>query len=183
MRYNTASVVHALNVLVLTLMLVACGQQQPADGLHEGQLFPPLKLTGLDRPDITIDDLRGRWLVLNVWATWCGPCRKELGSLQQLSQHFSRDKLQVIGLNVDADVHVAREFMRDEGVSIANYTDPDMTIAQTLLGIRTYPDTFIIAPDGTLWRSISGERDWISDTVTTALEQALAGHTEALSQI
>ncbi len=164
-------------------ILVACDNHQPRDDLREGQLFPPLHFTGLDRADLEIDTLRGRWVVLNVWATWCGPCRKELGSLQQLSSYFPRQSLQVIGLNVDADSHNAREFMRDEAILFANYSDPEMTIAQNLLGIRAYPDTFIIAPDGTLVRSISGERDWMDAAIIAALSQAIDGHPNALGNI
>jgi peroxiredoxin len=173
----------ALSVLILVVLLItACGQP-PGDALREGQLFPSLQLRGFDRPDIRIDDLRGHWVVMNVWATWCGPCRQELDGLQQLTRRFPESKLQVIGLNVDADIHVAREFMRDQAISFANYSDPDMGIAKTLLGIRAFPDTFIIAPDGTLWRSISGERDWASERVINALAEAIAGRPGALATL
>jgi peroxiredoxin len=171
-----------LLLIVVALMTSACGQA-PGDALREGQLFPSLQLRGFDRPDIAIDALRGRWVVLNVWATWCGPCRQELDSLQQLTRRFPASELQVIGLNVDADIHVAREFMRDQAIGFANYSDPDMSIAKTLLGIRAFPDTFIIAPDGTLWRSISGERDWASERVVDALAEAVAGRPDALATL
>lgn len=170
-------------LIIVVLLNTACGQQPRGDALREGQLFPSLHLQGLDRPAVTIDELHGRWLVMNVWATWCAPCRQELAGLQQLSERFPRSELQVIGLNVDADIHIAREFMRDQAISFANYSDPDMYIAKTLLGIRAFPDTFIIAPDGTLWRSISGERDWSSDRTIEALRQAMAGRTEALANL
>jgi len=170
-----------LNVVVL--LSTACGQSPQGDALREGQMFPLLQLRGFDRPDISLNELRGHWLVINVWATWCGPCRQELAGLQQLARRFPPSELQVIGLNVDADTHVAREFMRDQAISFANYSDPDMRIAKTLLGIRAFPDTFIVGPDGTLWRSISGERDWSSDRVITALRQAIVGRTEVLATL
>jgi peroxiredoxin len=168
-------------VSLIALLLLACEQSPRGDALREGQRFPPLTLYGLDRADVAIDDLRGHWLIVNVWATWCGPCRQELGSLQQLSERFPAGELLVLGLNVDADIHIAREFMRDQALTFANYSDPKMRIARTILGIRAYPDTFIIAPDGTLWRSISGERDWNSDAVVAVLTQAIAGRPEGLA--
>ena len=170
-------------LIIVVLLTTACGQSPRGDALREGQLFPALKLRGFDRPDVSIDELHGRWLVMNVWATWCAPCRQELASLQQLAERFPPSELQVIGLNVDADIHVAREFMHDQAISFANYSDPDMRIAKTLLGIRAFPDTFIIAPDGTLWRSISGERDWNSDRVVQALRDAVVGRTAALATL
>jgi len=172
-----------LPLLLVAVLTAACGQPPRGDALREGQLFPALQLRGLDRPDVSIDQMRGHWLVMNAWATWCAPCRQELAGLQQLAERFPPSELQVIGLNVDADVHVAREFMRDQSISFANYSDPDMKIAKTLLGIRAFPDTFIIAPDGTLWRSISGERDWSSDRVIELLRQAIAGRTEVLATL
>lgn len=171
-----------LLLMLVVLLNTACGES-PGDALREGQLFPPLQLRGFDRADIRIDDLRGRWVIMNVWATWCGPCRQELAGLQQLAERFPDAKLRVIGLNVDNDIHVAREFMHDQAIHFANYSDPDMRIAKTLLGIRAFPDTFIIAPDGTLWRSISGERDWSSERVIDKLRQAMAGRTEALATL
>jgi len=170
-------------LLLLAILLSACDQAPPGDALSEGQLFPPLRLTGLDRPDVDIDDLRGRWLVLNVWATWCGPCREELAGLQQLDQLFDEHELRVLGLNVDDDPHIAREFLYDQAISFANYSDPNMFIARDLLGIRAFPDTFVIAPDGTLWRSITGERDWTSSSVIDVLRQAINGQPDALQSL
>jgi len=169
--------------LVVVLMLSACNQAPPGDALREGQLFPALQLSGLDRADISVDDLRGRWVVLNVWATWCGPCRAELAGLQQLDQLFADHQLVVLGLNVDDDPHVAREFLRDQGITFANYSDPDMFIAHQLLDIRAFPDTFIIAPNGTLRRSISGERDWASPRVIDNLRRAVDGQVERLQKL
>lgn len=170
-------------LIFVTLMLSACGQTPPVDALREGQLFPPLHLTGLDRDDIDIDDLRGSWIVLNVWATWCGPCREELASLQQLDRTLADQPLMVIGLNVDSDRHIAREFLLDQSITFANFSDPEMFIAKQLLGIRAFPDTFIIAPDGTLWRSISGERDWASPGIREILLRAIAGQVDVLQTL
>ena len=169
--------------LFAMLMLAACNQAPPADALREGQLFPPLRLSGLDRADISIEDLRGRWIILNVWATWCGPCRAELAGLQQLDRLFDDKQLVVLGLNVDDDQHIAREFLRDQGISFANYSDPNMFIAHKLLGIRAFPDTFIIAPDGTLRRSITGERDWASSRLIDYLRRAVDGQVEVLEKL
>jgi len=174
---------YSVPYLVVALMISACNQAPPADALREGQLFPDLHLSGLDRADISVDDLRGRWIILNVWATWCGPCRAELAGLQQLDKLFADHQLVVLGLNVDNDQHIAREFLHDQGISFANYSDPNMFIAHELLGIRAFPDTFIIAPDGTLRRSLSGERDWASSRVIDNLRRAVDGQVELLEKL
>lgn len=165
------------------VFLSACNQAPPENNLNEGQLFPALHLSGLDRADIRIDDFRGRIIILNVWATWCGPCRDELPGLQQLQKKFSENELLVIGLNVDDDIHIAREFLLDQKINFANYTDTDMFIAQQILGIRLYPDTFIIAANGTLLRSIAGARDWAGVDIYEAIRMAIIGQTDLLAKI
>lgn len=155
--------------IILVVVSGGCDQGPPPDRLRQGQLFPPLTLTGIDRPNLVLDDLHGRVVLLNVWATWCAACRAELGSLQNLSQVFAADELQVIGLSVDNDEHVAREFIRETGLTFANYIDREGEIAERILGIRVYPDTFIISQDGKLLLSIAGERQWDSPDMIAQL--------------
>ena len=159
----------------LIAALVACDQRIKGDLLREGQIFPPLVLPGLDREPLPIDALRGKFVVLNVWATWCGPCRRELPAFERLSQMFDPQKFVVIGMTVDTDRHVAREFLREQDVSYANYIDVDGRISDDILGVRVYPDTFLISPNGTLLRSISGERPWDSSVFIESFQRAMQG--------
>ena len=101
-------------------------------------------------------------LVLNVWATWCAPCRKELPSLQRLSEQLDPQRFAVLGLSVDADDHVVREFLIERKLTFTNWQDPDMRVARSVLGVRAYPSTYLITADGSVRRVVGGAQPWDS---------------------
>ncbi|MDX9740367.1 MAG: TlpA disulfide reductase family protein [Gammaproteobacteria bacterium] len=170
--------------LLLLPLLLACGRGPAGDDLIEGRFFPPLvvqSLYGSERKAIV--DYRGRMVILNVWATWCPPCRRELPSLQRLQDRLDPSQYVVLGLSVDDDADFAREYLLERGIHFENFIDAGGRDARRLLGIRAYPDTFVISPDGVLLRSIAGERDWDAPTLVQALEAAFAGDAGALRSL
>ncbi len=123
-------------------------------------------------PDARIADFRGRLLVLNVWATWCPPCRRELPGLVALQDRLSQDHLLVVTLSVDDDRELAREYLRQRELTLPAYIDQGQDIAQRLLGVRVFPDTFVISPEGVLLKRIAGEVDWRREAIVEALRRA-----------
>ena len=177
----------AVLVPLLALVLTACdgGQEQPSEPRHHlmpGDPFPELVLPGLDRDDLSISQLRGKVVVLNVWATWCAPCRRELPSLQRLGEQLDGERFEVLGLSVDDAKHEPREYLIDRKIKLVSYIDLDMSIASKL-GVQVYPDTYLIGPDGRLLMNIEGEREWDSPQVIAALEAAYAGDMAPLQGI
>ncbi len=169
-------------ILVLLPLLMACGRGPAGDDLVEGRFFPPLLLQSLYGEERkAIADYRGRLVILNVWATWCPPCRRELPGLQRLQDRLDPGQYVVLGLSVDDDADFAREYLLERGIVFENFIDAGGRDARRLLGIRAYPDTFVISPDGVLLRSIAGERDWDAPAVAQALEAAFAGDAAALA--
>ncbi len=162
-------------MLLLLPLIQACDQGPPADRLRTGTAFPPLVLTGLDGQQVALDSFRGRVVVLNLWATWCAPCRKELPGLERLHQQLDPQRFAVIGLSVDSDLHVAREYLTELGISFANYIDRDRHIAGNVLGVRVYPDTFVLSRNGALLLKVSGEREWDAPGMVRMLEAAYNG--------
>jgi len=166
--------------LCILFALVGCGKTQP-DELSNGSQLPPLILTGLDGNKVAIDSFRGKFLVLNIWATWCPPCRNELPSLERLHQTLDPQHFIVVGLSVDDDVIQAREYLIDKGISFTSFIDKDMKIASDIFGIRIYPDTLLISPQGVLLRRVAGEREWDDPKIIKALEAANQGKSDALN--
>ena len=149
------------NTLAGLLVLVsACQQSLPPLKVQSGQVIEELSVKDLKGQDSTLIVATGKVLVLNVWATWCGPCRHEMPSLDRLSQKLDSSRFLVMGLSVDTDDHVVREFLIERKVSFPNYLDPTMNIANEVFGIRAFPSTFIFAPDGRLLDVIEGWREW-----------------------
>lgn len=100
-------------------------------------------------------DIEGKTLLINFWATWCTPCRSEMPVLQQLSDSLDPERFAVIGVSVDEDSNLIREFMLQYKISFHNFQDDDYRLASDLLGIKTYPQTFIVSPQGVITRRIS----------------------------
>jgi thiol-disulfide isomerase/thioredoxin len=158
-------------VLFLLLMGVsACNKPESVPPqLVEGQAFPSFMLNYVLGENAGKPAFQGKVLVLNVWATWCPPCRKEMPSLQRLSQTLDPKRFAVIGLSTDQDALLATEFLQQGGVTFSNFFDPNGKMSKQL-GLKVYPETFLIAPDGTLARRVTGLQDWSSPEMLVLLE-------------
>jgi thiol-disulfide isomerase/thioredoxin len=165
------------------MVLAACGQTPPPDDLVEGRRFPELTLSNFDGSREALASYRGRLLVLNVWATWCAPCRQELPGLERLHRKLDPARFAVVGLSVDSEGDIAQEFLLGQGITFKSYLDKDAALARRLLEIRAYPDTFIISADGVLLRRIVGERDWDRPELVDILRAAAAGSPARLQDV
>ena len=108
-------------------------------------------------------------LVLNIWATWCPPCRREMPSLEHLSKTLDPKRFAVIGLSIDNDAFLASEFLAKNGISFINFHDQNGERSRQL-GLKAYPETFVIAKDLTLVRRMTGLHDWSSPEMVSMLE-------------
>jgi thiol-disulfide isomerase/thioredoxin len=109
--------------------------------------IPAMHLVDLDGRPVSVESARGKVVLLNFWATWCGPCREEIPTLVALQQHYP-DQLLVVGLSIDegtaADVkQFAAQFHVNYPVAIA-----DSEIQEAFGGISSVPSTFVVDPDG-----------------------------------
>lgn len=156
---------------LLLLALLACDKPAaPAAGvLAQGQPFPPAVLDFIASPDAGTRSWQGKLLVLNVWATWCPPCRREMPDLQRLSKTLDPQRFAVIGLSIDQDTLLAQEFLLQYGITFANFFDQGGSVLRPL-NLPAYPQTFVIAPDRTLLHSVSGLREWGSPEMVNWLE-------------
>jgi len=148
-------------IAIITFAASSCEQSSlPPLKIQPGQAVPEINVQDLKGNDTKFSLANGKVLILNVWATWCGPCRHEMPSLDRLSNRLDNKKFSVVGLSVDTDDHVVREFLIERKVSFPNYIDPAMEVANQVFGIRAFPSTFVFGPDGRLLEVIEGWREW-----------------------
>ena len=149
------------------------GQAYPTAG-EPFPLSALAKIQQLGEPHSGLDD---KTLLINFWATWCTPCRKEMPDLQRLSETLDREKFAVLGISVDDDSNLVREFLLEYRIRFANYQDQEQLLASQLLGIRAFPETFIVGPDGLILQRLSGERAWNESTFRALLSDQRAAVT------
>jgi thiol-disulfide isomerase/thioredoxin len=115
---------------------------------QERDVFPDLEFAGEEGGTVRLSQLKGNVVLLNVWATWCGPCKLELPIVQRMYDRYSDRNFVVLAINVDADRKRVVPFMKRYNISLPVYSAAPEDVAQmTAMGI---PSTFIIGPDRTL---------------------------------
>lgn len=116
---------------------------------------------------IDVDSLKGQWVVLNFWATWCPPCLVEMPSLQAMQDHFKGQGVKVVAVSLDRDMDAKklRDFVtKHQFGPIASYYDPTGKLMYNLR-LRGLPSTLILAPDGRAVGLFEGDADWMSEDV------------------
>jgi cytochrome c-type biogenesis protein len=162
--------------LTLTLglgALAACGNAFPSYG-EVGDKAPEYGATTLSGDSITLASLRGSPVLLNIWATWCPPCRKEMPDLQELHERYSPQGLRVVGISIDAAGadDMVRNFLTEYDVTYTILRDPGDRIASVFM-TQGVPVTILIDSDGTvLWRRL-GPVSAKDEGLTAALQRAL----------
>ena len=146
--------------LLALVALSACDKAAPPLKVRIGQAMPALHVQDLHNQSVSIKANPGKLLMINVWATWCGPCRHEMPSLQRLAKQLGGDRLELVGLSVDVDEHVVREYLIENKITFPSFLDRNLSEVNGVLGIRVFPSTFFVSPDGRLVKVIEGWRDW-----------------------
>ncbi|MBA3889895.1 MAG: TlpA family protein disulfide reductase, partial [Gemmatimonadaceae bacterium] len=126
----------------------------PTRGAQLGAIAPGLASRTLDGEPVSLDALRGSPVLLNVWATWCHPCRDEIPVLEALHREHAPHGLQLVGVSIDDAGRTSdiRRFASEFGVTYTIWHDPDQRVMPSFSVIGV-PTTFLIGRDGRLlWR-------------------------------
>lgn len=159
--------------ICVALGALACsGEAKPRAMV--GDPAPLYAATNLAGDSVSIAKLEGKVVLLNVWATWCAPCREEIPFLQSLYEKHRSDGLEIIGVSVDArgQDQTINGFVKDFGMTYPVWRDPDERVQSLYLALGV-PASYIIDRRGILrWRHLGIVRESDS-TFTRALADAL----------
>ena len=156
--------------LALSLALAASGAAAEEPALS----FPDLEFAGADGGSVRLSQLKGNVVLLNVWATWCGPCRLELPIVQKMYDRYSDRNFVVLAINIDADRRRIEPFLKRYNLSLPiYYAAPEEAGAMTATGI---PSTFILGPDRTLIDRAVGYSPDVEEHWKTVIEKHLKAH-------
>ena len=128
-------------------------------------------LHGLIGKDKKFSDFKGKPLLINVWASWCGPCRAEMGSLNRLARRYNGKQFNVIGISTDDDGDAAAAFIKKSKVSFDNYLDSKVLL-ENMLGANTIPLTILVDANGRVIEKARGPYEWDSPDVVEAIGEA-----------
>ncbi len=134
--------------------------------------------------EVSLSDYKGKFVLLNFWATWCAPCRKEMPAMSSLHNDLKDAGLEVVGVHVGPSLAGVKKFLESVPVSFTILIDKDMSLASW--GVQGLPTTFLINPEGLLIFKAIGEREWdspemvkfLQDQVTQYERMAESGQTD-----
>jgi peroxiredoxin len=158
--------------LALASSLAAC-DTKPGTG-SVGESAPAYATLSLAGDSVSLEKLRGDVVLLNVWATWCEPCRQEIPALEKIHETYSPRGLAVVGVSVDAagDEKEVADFAREFRMTYALWLDPDQRVNDIfrLVGV---PSTFLLDREGTVvWKHL-GPVDPADPQLLKAIQTAL----------
>lgn len=157
---------------------LSVGQVAAMQAAHPPSSVASLSFNGPDGKPMTLADLKNRTLLVNLWASWCAPCREEMPALDRLQADKGGDRFQVVAINVDTgDASKPETFLSEVGVkSLPRYRDATMGVFNALKkkGLAFgLPVTMIVDRDGCELASMNGPADWSGADAHRLLDAAM----------
>lgn len=191
-RFKSATI--ALNAAVLVLFAAIYGitpaesnAQDLKERFSKGEItafvfkksrdeVPEFSFTDGDEKPLTLADWKGRVVLLNLWATWCAPCRKEMPGLDRLQGELGGDDFEVVALSVDRKgIKPSAKFLKEVGAeNLALYVD-DTSKAMFEMRARGLPATYLIDREGRLIGRLVGPAEWDTDEAKALIQAAIRG--------
>ena len=134
---------------------------------------PDFNLMGMDGKTHTLEDLKGKFVLVNFWATWCNPCKVEMPLLEKLHQTLKSEKFTVLGLHVGPGPENIEEFKKLMPISFPIYVDMDLEVNW---GVPGLPTTFLMNPEGKLIYRAVGKREFASDDMVNFLKNQIESY-------
>ena len=141
-------------------LMTACNEPPTTTGeVKVGGILRDVPMNSFTGNITNFSAYRGKPLIINIWASWCEPCREEMSSLEQLSKRFGGKQFNVIGISTDDDASAAAATIKQSKLTFSNYLDHDI-ILENMLGANTIPLTILVDADGYVRLKVRGSQAW-----------------------
>ena len=157
-----------LRRLLLTVALWAAASPAWADDplaamkiarVPPGTVAVPFELKSLDGNSVQLADMKGKVIVVNFWATWCGPCKQEMPAFERLRQKLDPERFALLTITTDLQREGIKHFLANLHVQLPVLFDDNQDVSQAYL-VRALPTTVLIDGGGTLVGRAVGPREW-----------------------
>ena len=157
-----------LRRLLLTVALWAAASPAWADDplaamkiarVPPGTVAAPFELKSLDGKSVQLADMKGKVIVVNFWATWCGPCKEEMPAFERLRQKLDPERFALLTITTDLQREGIKHFLANLHVQLPVLFDDNQDVSQAYL-VRALPTTVLIDGGGTLVGRAVGPREW-----------------------
>jgi peroxiredoxin len=184
-RYSVLARWIPVSLLLIGVIILSCSKKETSgdktgevkktgEGISEGEVAPDFTLKDLRREEVSLKEFRGKVVLLNFWATWCPPCRKEVPSMVELYGKYKDRGLEIIGVNLDKlGKSEVKKFSLEHKMNFPILLDPAGDIA-ALYRVVALPTTIFLDRNGRIkGNRISGALDWSAETNRSLIESLL----------
>jgi peroxiredoxin len=174
-RTPVVPVVIALALIAAGLVWYVTSNAPRAGSPVPGAPAPTFELASLDGgAPVSLESLRGKVVYVNLWATWCAPCRDEAPAMQRLYESLHDEGFEIIAPTIDspADRAKVQAFREEFGVRYPILLDPDRAVYQQY-GATGVPETYLVDPEGRLAEAYIGPRNWDDPRYARAIRELL----------
>lgn len=169
----------ALGALILwAVAATGPASAKTPDEVEIGQTLRDATLLGLNGPTRKLSDFRGKPLIINVWASWCGPCRQEMASLERLAWQEHAVPFAVIGISTDDYPDNAKQLLKATNATISHFIDRNLLL-ENMLGASRLPLTVLVDAKGQVVDKVYGAKNWDSPQAMTLIGNAFRNRVPA----
>lgn len=154
----------------LAAAVPAASARTPGE-VEVGQVLREAPMQGLSGPSRLLSDYRGKPLIINVWASWCGPCQEEMGSLERLAKRYGGKQFNVIGVSTDDYVNRAELFLKKTNTTFSNFIDSKLFL-EHMLGAERLPLTLLVDAQGRVLAKFTGAKEWDGPQAVAIISKA-----------
>ncbi len=153
-----------MGLLSVSLLQGGCDRSGLSSEVAVGKPFPELKLVTYDNESFDLRQLRGKVVILKLWATWCGVCREEAPRFLSFSKRLD-ESVVVVSVSVDQNLNLPREYLLDHPDEFLHLFDQAMMQSKLVLKASVIPQVYVLDQDGVLRYYMVGVNDWNEDVL------------------
>ena len=167
-------------LLALTVATLLAWAKTPGE-VEVGQTLREATMQGLNGPNRKLSAFRGRPLIINVWASWCAPCRQEMASLERLAWQDHATRFTVIGISTDDYPEKARGLLKNTNATISHFIDRQLHL-ENMLGASRLPLTVLVDASGRVVEKVYGAKQWDGPEALILINKAFHRRTTAAAR-